>query len=273
MTAAPSQNSIVAISRERHAGKGWRGPGSYEFARSWHVAPISGAEVGHAARSMPLAFVQSGDKPMLVALLGLVPGHNLFVGPDGKWLGPYIPAALRAYPFVLAPSGAAGSEQLTLAFNESSDLLCDADEGTPFFAEDGSTPHQRTSEMLQFLVQVRRGNEAANGAAQALQAAGVIEPWPINVKDGETTRSVQGISRVNEAALNRLDDAAFLALRKAGALSVAYAQLLASQNLAVLERLGQVQRAARPAPRVDAAALFSPAMEDEKFDWESLLKD
>ncbi|WP_172124336.1 SapC family protein [Devosia sp. 919] len=271
MTAAQHQPSIVAISRERHAGKGWQAPASYEFAKTNHLVPISAAEIAHAARSMPLAFVQSGDRLVLVAMLSLLPGNNLFVGPDGKWLGPYIPAALRAFPFILANSGAGAAEQFTLAFDEASGLL--SHEGTPFFAEDGVTPHARTSEMLQFLVQVRRGNDAVSTAVAALQAAEVLEPWPINLKDGETTRAVQGISRINEAALNKLSDDAFLALRRAGALPVAYAQLMAVQNLSVLQRLAQAQGAARQAPRVDASKLFSPAMEDEKFDWESLLKD
>ena len=41
--------------------------------------------------------------------------------------------------------------------------------------------------------------------------------------------------------MNKLDDADFLTLRKAGGLLVAYAQLLSMNQLAVLERLGEIQ--------------------------------
>ena len=75
----------------------------------------------------------------------------------------------------------------------------------------------------------------------ALADAGLITPWEINLKQGEEVVPVEGLFSVDEAALNKLDDDDFLAIRKGGGLALAYAQLLSMNQLVVLERLGVLQ--------------------------------
>ena len=70
---------------------------------------------------------------------------------------------------------------------------------------------------------------------------GLITPWEISFKHGEKVVPVEGLYSVDEAALNKLDDEDFLAVRKAGGLALAYAQLLSMNQLVVLERLGELQ--------------------------------
>ena len=78
-------------------------------------------------------------------------------------------------------------------------------------------------------------------AVNALADADLIAPWEINLKQGEEVVPVDGLFRVDEATLNKLDDEDFLTLRKAGAVAIAYAQLFSISQLAVLERLGVLQ--------------------------------
>ena len=75
----------------------------------------------------------------------------------------------------------------------------------------------------------------------ALADAGLITPWQINLKQGEKVVPVKGLYSVDEAALNKLDDEDFLAVRKAGGLAIAYAQLFSMNQLAVLESLGELR--------------------------------
>ena len=75
----------------------------------------------------------------------------------------------------------------------------------------------------------------------ALADAGLITPWEINLKQGEKVMPVEGLFRIDEAALNKIDDEDFLAVRKAGGLALAYAQLLSMNQLTVLERLGKLR--------------------------------
>src|SRR5271156_1471195 len=98
---------------------------------------------------MPIVFIEEAGRYVLMAMMSPMPGHNLFVGPDGEWLGGYTPASLRSHPFRLARRQ--GSEQMTLYIDEDSGVIRDADEaGETFFAADGQ-PSQSISAIMEFL--------------------------------------------------------------------------------------------------------------------------
>ena len=71
--------------------------------------PVVGTELGKAALSMPLAFTENAGRYTLVALLSLTPGRNMFVAPDGRWLGALRPGLVSRLPVSAAPS--AGNRQ------------------------------------------------------------------------------------------------------------------------------------------------------------------
>ena len=79
-------------------------------------------------------------------------------------------------------------------------------------------------------------------ATAALAEAGVIKPWPLTVQVGNQHISVSGLCRVDEPALNALDDKTFLKLRKASALVVAHGQLMSMNQVSVLSRLAFIQQ-------------------------------
>jgi len=91
----------------------------------------------------------------------------------------------------------------------------------------------------------------------ALQAAELIQPWPRNLQQGENTVPVEGFHRIDEAALNALPDEAFLALRKTGALPLAYAQLLSMNQLGKLQQAVGVQAKMREQLLAQAASQTS----------------
>ncbi|HEY8878916.1 MAG TPA: SapC family protein [Roseateles sp.] len=69
---------------------------------------LAAVEFGDACKEYPIVFVRAGDggpngKPAIapLAVLGLKPGSNLFVQGD-QWLGNYVPAYVRRYPFAMA---------------------------------------------------------------------------------------------------------------------------------------------------------------------------
>jgi len=61
----------------------------------------------------------------------------------------------------------------------------------------------------------------------------------VKLLDGEHT--LPNLHRIDEAALGKLSDEAFLGLRQASALPLAYAQLLSLNQLEVLQRLAGMQ--------------------------------
>jgi hypothetical protein len=229
------------------------------------------SELGAAALALPLAFFQGPNGVQIVAVLGLSDGQNLFVAPDGKWAGSYMPAAFKGYPFKLAKHEDAGT---ILCFDEGSGLLATAAEGVSFFNDDG-TPSDATNQMFEFLVNMARGQEALASASGLLSKHGVLEPWHLKVREGDNEREVGGLLKVNEANLNALDDVAHLELRRGGSLPVAYAQLLSMSNIAVLGKLTQAHKAyhQRQTRSQQEQASYFETKQDEQIDWNAIFDD
>jgi hypothetical protein len=237
---------FVAISRERHGEKKWRRPQGFAFAASQAVAPVVGMELGAAGLSLPLAFIEEAGRYALVAVLSLAPGRNMFVAPNGQWLGGHIPALLRAHPFRLGARGDSGEK--ILCIDEDSGVLVEqGDVGERFFDE-GGNPSAAVQEVLRFCSELNRSTTATEQAVKALSRSGVIRPWPILLKTDAGQQPVNGLHRVDEAALNALDDETFRVLRASGALPIAYAQILAAGHLPVFDRLARIQKELAPRP-------------------------
>src|ERR1700734_2120149 len=130
-------SKFVAISRERHAGKRWRRTEGYPFAAADTVVPVVGAELFRVVLAMPVAFVEQSGRYELMAVLSFTRGRNMFVGPDGRWLGSYVPAWYRSYPFRLLQRE--GADESVLCIDEDGKLIVEgAEPGEDFFAPDAS---------------------------------------------------------------------------------------------------------------------------------------
>lgn len=232
--------SLVPISRDSHAGKAWLRYTSCRFAAKRALIPLVAAELANAALAMPLAFVEGRGTLHVVAVTSLDPEGNQFVGADGRWLGGYIPAALRGYPFMLLrPEGA---PRPVLYVDEDSGLVVDAGvPGAEPFFDGGGMPAPALQLVIDFLGQLEANRAATKQSLAAIAEAGVLTPWSLQVDTPTGSRSVTGLQRVDEARLNALDDHTFLGLRAAGGLAVAYAQLLSMGQLGVFETLTRLQ--------------------------------
>lgn len=239
---------LTPVTRTVHKEKCWHRFTSYRFAQNDHLAPLSAAEITRAVHAMPLAFVRHNRTFVLVGLLSLTPGQNLFVGPDGRWVGDYVPSSFRSYPFGLARIK--GEKSPVLCIDENSGLVSDKG-GEPFFDDQGAvTPPVK--EITNFLDRVWKSRVAADQAVAALSDAGLIIPWTIGSGDGPETENTKGFYKVDESRLNTIDDDIFLKLRKSRSLALAYAQLLSMGNVSVLARLAKGGDSARQtAPRQD----------------------
>lgn len=235
---------LVAVSQERHGSKKWLRRADYKFAASEALAPVVGAELARAALSMPLAFSEQSGRYTLVAVLSLTPGRNMFVGPDGRWFGAYVPACLRSYPFSLLPQQ--GTDQLALCVDEGSGLVVEKNiAGEEFFDAEGNvSPALKPA--MELLTQLHRSRQGTDLAVSALAQAGVIKPWQINVKSEQGEQAISGLHHVDEAALGALSNDDFLKLRTA--LPIAYAQLLSQGRLDVFEQLSRLHSQPGPAP-------------------------
>ena len=230
---------FTAIAPESHAQKAWKNVTDYTFSAENAIIQLVGAELSKAVLAMPTGFIVHEAGYQLVAITSLQPGQNLYVAPDGKWLGTYIPSALRAHPFKLLKHESA--ENSVLCVNEASGLVVEGVEDGNDFFDDENQPTQGIKDILNFLTEVEASRVATQRAVNALADAGLITSWVLNLKQGEKDIPVEGLFCIDGAALNKLDDEDFLAVRNAGGLVVAYAQLFSMEQLAILERLGMFQ--------------------------------
>jgi len=237
--------TVTPVTPSRHAAMRWRRYDSYSFAADRAVVPLVAAELARAAPAFPVAFIQTGKGKgyMPAVVLGLEPNHNLFVAPDGRWLAGYVPAALRSRPFTLRR---AADGRHVLCVDEASGLVTDGPQGERFY-EDDATLSATLRQVADFLAKVEQNRAATAAVCAALTAHHLIVRWPVARKTDQGERKLEGLFRVNESALNALDDEAFLSLRKSGAVPIAYAQLLSMQQLRLLGELAAA-RAPRPQP-------------------------
>lgn len=218
-----------ALSKNIHAGKHFKRYSSYQFASHQSIVPLVQQELAKASMSLAIGFVQHGEGFMPVAVQGLLPGKNLLVAPDGRWLGEYTPAAYRGHPFALLPNELG---QWVLCVDTDSGLLSDT-EGEALFDVEGE-PTQTVKEVISFLEQIAHNRQVTLAICKVLAEHQLIQPWPIKVQMPEGEKAVTGLFRIDEAALSQIDASALKALQHAGALQMAYIQLLSMQHLGKL---------------------------------------
>jgi len=256
---------FAVVSHERYGRKKWQRFKSYAFAAADALVPIVGAELARTAVSMPLAFSEQSGHYTLVALLSPVPGHNLCVGPDGRWLGgPYIPAWLRLYPFRMLPQQ--DTDELVLCLDEESGLVVERDAaGEEFFDREGklSPALKAVSEALTVM---ERSRILTNLAVAALAQAGVIRPWQINLRTDQGEKTISGLQHIDEAALHALPNDVFTKLRTPLALPIAYAQMFSEVRLAIFEHLARLHDQPAPSPIAELPETLDGLLENLRGD-------
>lgn len=232
--------TIHPLNLGQFASKRFVRPTHYAFASKDAMAALVAQEFPKAALSLPIGFVAAGESFAPVAVLGLQPGQNLFVSPEGRWLGGYIPAVYRGFPFLLADTE--DGRQL-LCINDAQGSISDT-EGEAFFGAD-EQPTEAVKEVLNFLNQLASNRPGTLKVMSVLQKFALISPWPIKLQSADQQeKSVEGLYRIDEVALNKLPAEALEEVRQTGALPLIYCQLLSMQHLPTLGKLAQARHEA-----------------------------
>ena len=237
---------FVVVSPERHSAKKWQRASGYGFAAKEALVPIVSAELAKAVLSMPLAFTEHAGGYSLMGVMSLTPGRNMFIAPNGHWMTSYVPAFLRAYPFRLNMQP--GTDNGFLEVDEDSGLVvAGSAPGEDFFTADGKVA-PATQKMTDFLVEIERSRKALSLSVAILAQAGLIAPWPITVKTEQEEKAINGLFRIDEAALAALSNEHFLKLRVTGALPVAYLQLVSTGQIELIGQLAKLHAQSDPRP-------------------------
>lgn len=170
-----------------------------------------------------------------------------------------MPAHFRGHPFVLARTQ--GGQQV-LCVDVGSGLI--GAEGEAFFNADGS-PSEALGGVVNFLTQLANNRTVSERICAVLAEHQLIQPWAIRLQVQGGEQALRGLFRIDETRLNALSPEALKALQLAGALPLAYLQLLSMQHLAWLGQLSKAH-----AQQAQAAVAALPTTTTGELDLEFL---
>ena len=234
-----AQKGLFPIGRERHGTRFWHRFTSYDFARPLTEVPVVAAEIRQAASAFPVAFraVDTGVRP--VAVLSLMSGQDTpFVSARGRWLAPYVPAALRCHPFYARSTGTQG--QMAVLVDETSGLITDDPRDEPFFLPDG-TASAGLAAVVTFLQNREAAAQEMASICATLDAMALFTP----LASHEGVDLPEGMLGIDVDRLGALPDAHIVLLMRAGALGLFHAHQLSLQHCHWLAQAG-LQKATPP---------------------------
>ncbi|OQW60892.1 MAG: hypothetical protein A4S17_09875 [Proteobacteria bacterium HN_bin10] len=247
-------NQLEPLSYEKHRNLGVSQVANpFSFLADTHLVPLTVDEFGLAAVCYPIIFDAQSKTPL--AVMGLRPGMNVFLGADGS-LDPevYLPAFARRYPFLpVLAGGGAGAQQsnpddkVLVCIDRAAKMLSSTPE-LPFF--EGDKPSRFTQEAIQFCKEFDMLGRRTQDFVKLMEQHQLFELTPLALprakSDGtpdEPTKLGEYL-RISEAKLNKLPKDTYLELRDKGVSAVMHAHLL-SLGLwpKILSRAARIQAA------------------------------
>lgn len=203
------------------------GPGGGDGTMLAHTFP---AEFRQLQAHYPIVFQKSADGTSFhpVALLGLEPGQNLFLGAEG-WDASYLPLAIERGPFYIGQEGG----ELLVHVDLDSPLLSRTD-GAPLFLPQGGQT-DTLDRITSVLLTIHDGLQATPAFIQALLANRLLESFVLDLTDDDgAVGRLAGFYTIHEEALAALPGAALAQLHAAGHLEAVYMAVASMSNFRAL---------------------------------------
>jgi hypothetical protein len=228
-------NQLEPLSFEKHRGLGVSQVANpFSFLADTHLVPLTVDEFGLAAVCYPIIFDTQSKTPL--AVMGLRPGMNVFLGADGS-LDPevYLPAFARRYPFLPIIANSQGGEQqpegdrVLVCIDRSAKMLSSTPE-LPFFEDD--KPSRYTQEAIQFCREFDVLGRRTQEFVKLMDQHNLFELTPLALprakSDGTPDEPMKlgEYLRISEQKLNALPKETYLELRDKGVSAVMHAHLL-----------------------------------------------
>ena len=219
-------NELVPLNSNEH--KSWKGRTTDKapWIANQHAIPLTVEEFPVAQRDYPIVF-SAGERPVPLALMGLNEGVNVFFEEDGTPKGtPYVPAYIRRYPFLLAKLQQ-DSENLSLCFDPTSNLVGDFNEGQPLFNDDAQ-PSEHTQGLLQFCEKFEEAGARTQAFMKELEEADLLMDGEIAIQrrdNPDQPFTYRGFRMVNQEKLREVHGDKLRKWNESGLLSLVFAHL------------------------------------------------
>jgi len=215
-----------------------------------HAVPLTAEEFPDASRYYPIIF-SSGDNSVPLALMGLNEGVNVFLDAEGRLTeNVYVPAYVRRYPFLLAKLQP-DTEELSLCFDPTCDLVGEGEDGAALF--DGDKPTDATQGLLDFCRQFEEAGQRTQSFVQELEKQGLLMDGEVAIQQDGTDQPFiyRGFRMVDEAKLREVRGDVLRTWNQNGILALIYAHLFSLQL--IREIFGrQVNQGKGPVPGLPA---------------------
>ncbi|WP_338244313.1 SapC family protein [Aurantiacibacter hainanensis] len=198
---------LIPLNSNDHADWHARSVDKAPWVADQHAIPLTVEEFPSAQRSYPIVF-SSGERSVPLALMGLNEGVNVFFKEDGSLrddTAPYIPAYVRRYPFLLAKLDQ-NSDNLSLCFDPTSDLVGKFDEGQPLFT-DSKEPSEHCKGLLQFCEKFEEAGNRTQMFMQEMQSHDLLMDGEIAINRADAPDkpyTYRGFRMVNQEKLREL---------------------------------------------------------------------
>lgn len=224
----------IPLSADTHRDLRFSPDQPFDFARETVMIPLTASELFKAAREMTIVFPVHGGLPQ--ALVGFEAGSNAYINDTGHWVGRYIPAHLRRYPFVLEeipttePERAETGRRFGLQVDITAPHL-NALGGHRLFDEQGQ-PTDILNRIQQILMQLQGDFERTQAMVAEIASLNLLveQHLKINLPAGEPT-VLSGFRLVDAKILAELAAERIAALHSTGALAMIYAHMISLTNL------------------------------------------
>lgn len=212
---------ISALNITRHESATLLPVDNYSFAETSHAIAIGVSEFASALSEYPIVFVKAESRVLPMILTGLESEKNMFVAADGTWLGKYLPAYVRRYPFVLAQGE---NDIMTVCIDEAYSGLNKSDEGERLFENQQQTAYLKNAiEFLQAYEQEMKNTEVF---CQYLNEFNLLEESSATVeKTEQAPHSISGFFVISREKLENLTAAGLKKLQQVGVLEPIYQHL------------------------------------------------
>lgn len=215
---------LMPLNSRDHAGWSSKTTENATWMVGQHAIPLTAEEFVHASRNYPIVF-SVAENPVPLALMGLNEGVNTFFDADGKLNAPaYVPAYARRYPFMLAKL-TPDTEELSLCFDPTSDLIGEFSDGNPMF--DNGEPSESCKATLDFCRNFEEAGFRTQAFVDELMKHDLLMDGEVSIQQQGNDQPFiyRGFKMVNQEKLRDLRGDVLRTMNQNGMLALIFAHL------------------------------------------------
>lgn len=236
--------TAVPITRARHFDCSLASIEGFEFSQGINSVPLTAVEFPLAAAEYPIIFAGSAGEIAPAVILGLGGAENLFLAPDFSWLGKYIPAFIRRFPFVFSRA----DDRFLLCVDEKYAGFNRDGLGEKFFTPEGELA-PFVQNVLAFVQEYQAQFTRTQMFCAKIEKLEILEPMQAQITiDGVMQNMLSGFQTVNREKLKALPGDTLAELAATDELELIYLHLQSMRNFdALRDRMVASRQLARPA--------------------------